>query len=800
MGNKVSQRRPGPNDFQGVGIGDQTIDSAAMGPRPPMSTPRKSQKQVAPAPDETQRIGYSRENSGVTADDASMDPPTPQDNLSRKNSVADMGGSRRGSHHSTGHNSSVMSHNTDMEEDSQHNSISSMVAEQNKFDFSLTEGQSRRTLMADFEFECSEITPTLFVGGAKVAGSLEILRKVGIRRIVNCSAGVVPDHFRQSDSFEYMSLNMVDGRDDDITWFVCQVLQFISKGVSKGVKTLVHCEKGISRSCSFVIAYIMWSTKGTWNDCFNHVKLRRQVCNPNTAFTCNIMELNNLLLGAGFAQPVLLRYAAHLPHDMVTAVLKPVRDDKNRKLLPPKQSLLDPSGIFVVQPADSEEEDFGGHSSRKPLYMWVGAFVEQFDVEDALKLATLMLGVLSPASRVEVVRAGKEPKDFFENVEQDGPYDSSRSLTFTDLWPKAAMNALRALSAGKATAVEVPTSTLPADAGPRSSEPVSYTSVPSSDQHKTKEPDIVEVPVPALVLATPPAKPAKPAKPPKGTSGLARVSPAPVQSLNLPSNARSTPGSNSKTPTTPGTGSGSTSSHGAAASTGTSNNNTGASLRRTPTPTLTSSVRRTPPTTKSPVDVGLVRGPTPVEEMGNLQTAEEDLARRLSVGSRGSRNSSAGGATGDENAGGNSGNPGEEAPDSLLSQHQRQATLSLQQTPRSPDAGADKPLLFVLSATGSGDTGYEWQAMGVYDDEDLVEEDIFLLYVPSGAKRHFVWVGMDFEDLKVLDLPTEAFKDWACRVNSGECEGWVDIFPVDIKVQLSGAESDEFWDTYSLGF
>ena len=239
------------------------------------------------------------------------------------------------------------------------------------------------------------------------------------------------------------------------------------QGVSKGVKTLVHCEKGISRSCSFVIAYIMWSTKSTWNDSFNHVKLRRPVCNPNTAFTCNIMELNNLLLGAGFAQPVLLRYAAHLPHDMVTAVLKPVRDEKNRKLIQPKQSLLDPSGIFVVQPADKEEEDLGGHSSRKPLYMWVGAFVEQFDVEDALKLATLMLGVLSPASRVEVVRAGNEPRDFFENVEQDGPYDSSLSLSFPDLWPKAAMDALKALGKGEAATVEVPTSTLPIDEGPR---------------------------------------------------------------------------------------------------------------------------------------------------------------------------------------------------------------------------------------------------------------------------------------------------------------------------------------------
>ena len=132
--------------------------------------------------------------------------------------------------------------------------------------------------------------------------------------------------------------------------------------------------------------------------------------------------------------------------------------------------------------------------------------------------------------------------------------------------------------------------------------------------------------------------------------------------------------------------------------------------------------------------MGLARGPTPVEAMENIQNTQEDLARRLSVGSRGSRNSSAGTQIGNENATDDNVNPDEAAADSLLSQHQRQATLALQQAPQPPDNGSSKPLLFVLSATGRGDTGYEWQAMGVYDDEDLVEEDIFLLYVPSPSK------------------------------------------------------------------
>lgn len=64
-----------------------------------------------------------------------------------------------------------------------------------------------------------------------------------------------------------------------------------------GEKTLVHCEKGVSRSCSFIIAYHMWSTGASWKDSFNFVKLKRSCCAPNTAFTCNLIEFGELISG-----------------------------------------------------------------------------------------------------------------------------------------------------------------------------------------------------------------------------------------------------------------------------------------------------------------------------------------------------------------------------------------------------------------------------------------------------------------------------------------------------------------------
>ena len=95
------------------------------------------------------------------------------------------------------------------------------------FDFHLTEGQSRRGLMADCESECSPIFDFLYVGGAEIAKNWNVLESHNITRIVNCSASVVENHFIDNPRMTYLSLNMVDGRQDDISWFLGDVLQFI---------------------------------------------------------------------------------------------------------------------------------------------------------------------------------------------------------------------------------------------------------------------------------------------------------------------------------------------------------------------------------------------------------------------------------------------------------------------------------------------------------------------------------------------------------------------------------------------
>ena len=71
---------------------------------------------------------------------------------------------------------------------------------------------------------------------------------------------VVPDYFREVGGMTYLTLNLVDGRQDDISWFLPAVINFVESARLSGKKVLIHCERGISRSCSLIIAYIIWLT------------------------------------------------------------------------------------------------------------------------------------------------------------------------------------------------------------------------------------------------------------------------------------------------------------------------------------------------------------------------------------------------------------------------------------------------------------------------------------------------------------------------------------------------------------
>lgn len=291
--------------------------------------------------------------------------------------------------------------------------------------YNLTEGQERRALMANYEMECSEILPNLYASGCKVASSWEFLETFHITRIVNCSASIVMNSFEHLPNMKYLALNLIDGRDEDISWFVYQVIKFIDEGISNKESMLVHCEKGISRSCTFVIAYCMWSLKLSWKDAFNFVQSKRKCCNPNSAFSCNLMEIFTLMqLDLIPNHNLIFRLATHMGHDLKTNVLKLCRNDfspsGNRDLLSPKTSYINPFGVYVIRP-----------STCNTLFVLYSQETHSELIELAIKLAYNFIEILTTKeANLETVMYASPlwmnmPAQVANIIEVDGPYSNS---------------------------------------------------------------------------------------------------------------------------------------------------------------------------------------------------------------------------------------------------------------------------------------------------------------------------------------------------------------------------------------
>lgn len=240
---------------------------------------------------------------------------------------------------------------------------------------------------------------------------------------------VVDNYFIDKQDMKYLSLNMVDGRQDDVAWFLCEVLHFIEGGRKAGAKTLLHCEKGISRSCSFAIAYYMWDRSCTFREAFDYVKSKRGVCNPNTSFTCNLLELEHLFNEEQIFSPLLFRCAEHAAHDENRPVLKLCRADDSRQILTPKLSLLDPRGVFVVRASGATTK------SCSQLYIWRGSEASDRVVEITHKFALLFRGIfVEEDAEINVISEGCEPEPFWDSVEHDISFVKSGVLSFSDLF------------------------------------------------------------------------------------------------------------------------------------------------------------------------------------------------------------------------------------------------------------------------------------------------------------------------------------------------------------------------------
>jgi hypothetical protein len=131
----------------------------------------------------------------------------------------------------------------------------------------------------------TEIFDYLFLGSKKDCFSHSFL----ITNSINCVISISIDHIPFPKEFNVLRLAFDDIPTLDLTPFFEQSVAFIEKNKDHG-KILVHCTKGVSRSASVVLYYLMFITNKTLKESFTFLAKKRPIIHPNLGFFLQLLE------------------------------------------------------------------------------------------------------------------------------------------------------------------------------------------------------------------------------------------------------------------------------------------------------------------------------------------------------------------------------------------------------------------------------------------------------------------------------------------------------------------------------
>ena len=142
--------------------------------------------------------------------------------------------------------------------------------------------------------EMQEIVPGVFLGPYAAAGKrkLEALVAAGITHLVCVRQEIEKNFIRPNfqEKFTYLVVTLADNCVETIIPQIRKTKEFIDSCLGEGGKVLVHCNDGMSRAPSLVIAYIMQTFGVDFKQALNHVQARRFCVQPNDGFEQQLRE------------------------------------------------------------------------------------------------------------------------------------------------------------------------------------------------------------------------------------------------------------------------------------------------------------------------------------------------------------------------------------------------------------------------------------------------------------------------------------------------------------------------------
>uniref|UniRef100_A0A3B1J3B8 Dual specificity protein phosphatase n=1 Tax=Astyanax mexicanus TaxID=7994 RepID=A0A3B1J3B8_ASTMX len=144
----------------------------------------------------------------------------------------------------------------------------------------------------------NEVWPNIIISDVHTAKDVDLLMVLGVTHIVNAADG--PSQIDTGPAFyshtptliQYYGVEAPDSRDFNITPFFYPTARFIHTARTQhSGKVLVHCARGISRSATLVLAYLMIYEGLTVSEAIKAVRCHRNIL-PNAGFLQQLRELD----------------------------------------------------------------------------------------------------------------------------------------------------------------------------------------------------------------------------------------------------------------------------------------------------------------------------------------------------------------------------------------------------------------------------------------------------------------------------------------------------------------------------
>eukprot|EP00095_Tigriopus_kingsejongensis_P003749 maker-scaffold911_size81771-snap-gene-0.20 protein:Tk03749 transcript:maker-scaffold911_size81771-snap-gene-0.20-mRNA-1 annotation:"dual specificity protein phosphatase 19" len=131
------------------------------------------------------------------------------------------------------------------------------------------------------DLQVAQVTPFLYLGSQDAAGDLQVLHDSNITHILNVGFGI---ENRFPSDFVYFNAEILDLPEFDIRTSLKLTFDHIEEVRIASGRILVHCNAGVSRAPTIVIAYLLRSQNSSLSNAWAQVKDARPCIRPNDGF------------------------------------------------------------------------------------------------------------------------------------------------------------------------------------------------------------------------------------------------------------------------------------------------------------------------------------------------------------------------------------------------------------------------------------------------------------------------------------------------------------------------------------